>query len=71
MKRNGIRFRQAEVTRLLKAGLAAGLREDLMAVQIAADGTMILCSAGGADRPVIRARNEWDEVLHKNGGKMK
>lgn len=71
MKRKGIRFRQAEVTRLLKAGLAAGLREDLMAVQIATDGTITLCSAGSADRPAIRPQNEWDEVLHQDGRKKK
>ena len=62
--RERCRFRQSEVTRALKAALAAGV--DVERVEIEKDGRVIvvICKQKALDFPAEGARNPWDEVLN-------
>lgn len=61
--REPCRFRQAELTRAIKAALAAGVEVDR--VEIEKDGRVIVvvCKQKALDFPAESARNPWDEVL--------
>ena len=61
--RERCRFRQSEVTRAVKATLAAGVEVDR--VEIEKDGRVIVvCKQKALDFPTEIARNPWDEVLN-------
>jgi len=61
--RERCRFRQSEVTRAVKATLAAGVEVDR--VEIEKDGRVIVvCKQKALDFPTEIARNPWDQVLN-------
>lgn len=61
MARRPARFTQADVTRLIKGAMAAGITLDQVAVKIMDDGPVLLFG----DRKSVQDEdsNEWDEVL--------
>jgi hypothetical protein len=63
-KRQRCRFRQSEITRALKAALAAGVEVDR--VEIEKDGrvNVVICKHKVLDFPAEGERNPWDEVLN-------
>lgn len=64
MTRRSTPCTQADLTRLIKAALAAGVDMDrIAAVKLTRDGAELLF---GDRKPVqTEATNEWDEVLEK------
>lgn len=61
--RRAARCTQADLTRLIKAALAAGIGDRLAGVKLTRDGAMLLF--GEQHAATAEAINEWDEVLKK------
>ncbi|MCT8999113.1 hypothetical protein [Chelativorans intermedius] len=61
MPRRSAPCTQADITRLIKAALAAGIRENRIAgVKLTREGAVLLF---GGERTGQNSPNEWDEVL--------
>lgn len=61
MPRRPASYTQADVTRLIKGALAAGIRmEQIAGVQHTKDGPRLLFGEQESSKPEV---NEWDEVL--------
>ena len=64
MARRSTPCTQADITRLIKAALAAGVQvERISGVKLTRDGAMLLF--GEQRLPQADTGNEWDEVLGK------
>jgi hypothetical protein len=61
--RRASRCTQADLTRLIKAALAAGIGDRLAGVKLTRDGAMLLF--GEQNVETVDGANEWDEVLKK------
>lgn len=61
--RRPARCTQADLTRLIKAALAAGIGDRLAGVKLTRDGAMLLF--GEQKVETVDGANEWDEVLKK------
>jgi hypothetical protein len=61
--RNRCRVRQSEISRAIRAALAAGV--EVQRVETQKDGRVVLIIRGqeGVDMSVEPSRNPWDEVL--------
>lgn len=54
-------FKQADVTRLVRGAVKAGLKEELIRLTIAADGSLCLSIARPADND-DQPGNSWDDA---------
>jgi hypothetical protein len=57
-------FRQSDVTRTVRAVIAAGLR--VVGVKVGADGKIEVVTGREQDNPPASAVNEWDEGLRRD-----
>jgi hypothetical protein len=53
-------FRQRDVTRAIRAAIAAGV--DIARVEVTNAGTIVIVPTGGAEPPKREDVNEWDRV---------
>lgn len=69
MSRTPARFKQADLTRAVKAARAAGL--EVTRTEITKDGRIVLVHTSVADEPerasVAPVRNEWDDYFDAQG----
>jgi hypothetical protein len=62
MSRRQAAFRQSDVTKAVRAVIAAGLR--VIGVKVSADGKIEVLTGDGENRPAVG--NEWDKALSRD-----